>query len=265
MSDGSSRGETEFERYAQWRLPERRSTFIGRFWRSLQLRNWPIGIVFFVCIGVFIAQVTVPLPIERWGLSAASLQQGHFETLFSHLVMHGNVMHLVANMAAYVAVAPLVCARFGTSLAGIVSFHVFFLLCGLIGSLIFLALHTHDRIPIVGASGAIYGLFGAAFRLDSKSDRLRAHSSRPVLSGWKWMVISNLTIVLMVGGPTLLSQILEGDFSSPTILVAWEAHVGGFIAGLLLVSLMANKGWPDDWRGGFFDPDEAVEDLKRAR
>lgn len=79
------------------------------------------------------------------------------------------------------------------------------------------------------------------------------------------MVISNVVIVLIIAGPQVLFQVLAGDFSSPMVFVAWEAHVGGFIAGLLLMGLMADKGWPDDWRGGFLDADEAAEELKRVR
>jgi len=259
MSDEQPGGDTEFQRFAQWRLPVRRSSFIRRFWRSIQWRNWPVSILFLVCIGVFIAQVLIPLPLERWGLSAAALRQGHYETLFTNIVMHGNGMHLFSNMVAYLAVAPLICARFGRGLSGRISYHVFFLLCGLAGDLLFLALHPSGEVPVVGASGAIYGLFAAAVRLDTKSDHLRAHLSKRVLSGWRWMVISNVIVVLMVGGPLILFQILQGNFTTLTVPIAWEAHVGGFVAGLFLMDLMAKKGWQDDWRGGFVDLEQPEE------
>ena len=262
MNDKKSDADAEFEGFDRWRPPVRRSSFIGRFWRSIQWRNWPVGIVLLVCIGVFIAQVLIPLPLERWGLTAAAVRQGHFETLFTNLVMHGGGLHLFSNMAAYLAVAPLICARFGGSLAGRISFHVFFLLCGLAGNLLFLVLHPSDEVPMVGASGAIYGLFAAAFRLDTTSDSLRTHLSKRVLSGWRWMVISNVIVILMLGGPTILFQILHGDFPSLNFPVAWEAHLGGFVAGLFLMNLMANKGWQDEWRGGFVDLEESDEPLR---
>jgi membrane associated rhomboid family serine protease len=248
-----------FREFAQWRSPVRRSSFVGRFWRSIQWRNWPVSILFLVCIGVFVAQVLIPLPFERWGLSAAALRQGHYETLITNIVMHSGAIHLFLNMAAYLAVAPLICARFGRGLAGRISYHVFFLLCGLAGGLLFLAFHPSGEVPAVGASGAIYGLFAAAIRLDTKSDRLRDHLSRPVLSGWRWMVISNVIVVLMFGGPQIFFQILEGNFTAMTVPIAWEAHVGGFVAGILLMDLMANKGWQDDWRGGFVDLEQPQE------
>jgi membrane associated rhomboid family serine protease len=259
MSDDQPGGDTELSRFAQWRPSVRRSSFIGRFWRSIQWRNWPVSILLFVCIGVFISQVLIPLPIERWGLSSAALRQGHYETLLTNIVMHGGLMHLLSNMVAYLAVAPLVCARFGRGMTGTISYHAFFLLCGLAGDLLFLALHRSGEVPVVGASGAIYGLFAAAFRLDSKSDHLRAHLSRRVLSGWRWMVISNIIVVLMFGGPQILLQILQGNFTSLTVPIAWEAHVGGFLAGIFLMDVMANKGWQDDWRGGFVDPEQLEE------
>jgi membrane associated rhomboid family serine protease len=262
MSDDQPAGDAEFSRFTQWRPPVRRSSFIGRFWRSIQWRNWPISILFFVCIGVFISQVLIPLPIERWGLSAAALRQGHYETLLTNIVMHGGLMHLLSNMIAYLAVAPLVCARFGRGLTGMISYHAFFLLCGLAGDLLFLALHRFGEVPVVGASGAIYGLFAAAIRLDPKSDHLRAHLSKGVLSGWRWMVMSNVIVVLMFGGPQILLQILQGNFVGLTVPIAWEAHVGGFLAGIFLMDVMANRGWQDDWRGGFVD--QHLEESSRS-
>ena len=255
----SDEPQDDVGRFARWRPPVRTSSFIRRFWSSIQWRNWPVGILVLVCSAVFVGEVVIPLPIERWGLSAAVLREGHYETLMTNMVMHGGVVHLVANMAAYLAVAPLVCARFGTGVSGRVSYHVYFLLCGFAGNLLFLALHPSGEVPMVGASGAIYGLFAAAFRLDVKSDGLRPHLSGPVLSGWRWMVISNVIVVLMFGGPQILFQILKGNFVSLTVPIAWEAHVGGFVAGIFLMDLMAKKGWPDDWRGGVVDLEQPEE------
>jgi membrane associated rhomboid family serine protease len=263
MSDEQPGGDAEFQRFAQWRLPVRRSSFIRRFWRSIEWRNWPVSTFFLACVGVFIAQVLIPLRPERWGLSAAALRQGHYETLITNIVMHGGVIHLFSNMAVYLAVAPLVCARFGRGLAGRLSYHVFFLLCGLAGDLLFLALHPSGEVPVVGASGAIYGLFAAAIRLDTTSDQLRAHLGKRVLSGWRWMLISNVIIVLMIGGPLIVLQILLGNFTTLTVPIAWEAHVGGFVAGLFLMDLMAKNGWQDSWRGGFVDLEQPEESSRR--
>lgn len=251
--DMSDEQQDDVAGFARWRPPARTTSFIRRFWGSIQWRNWPVGILVVVCIAVFVCQVVIPLPIERWGLSAAALREGYYETLMTNMVMHGGVWHLIGNMAAYLAVAPLVCARFGTGMPGRVSYHVYFLLCGLAGNPLFLAIHPSGEVPMVGASGAIYGLFAAAFRLDVKTDCLRPHLSRPVLSGWRWMVISNVIVVLMFGGLQTLFQILRGNFVSLTVPIAWEAHVGGFVAGIFLMDLMAKKGWPDDWRGGAVD------------
>src|SRR5690349_19481987 len=101
MNDEKPGRDAEFERFDGWRPPVRRSSFIGRFWRSIQWRNWPVSIVVLVCIGVFIAQVLIPLPFERWGLSAGTIRHGHYETLITNLVMHGGVLHLISNMVAY--------------------------------------------------------------------------------------------------------------------------------------------------------------------
>jgi membrane associated rhomboid family serine protease len=248
-------GDDAFREFAAWRPPDRRSTFVSRFWRSIRWRNWPVSIVVLVCIGVFAAQVIVPLPYERWGLSGVALSQGRYETIFTNLFMHAGVLHLLSNVIAYLAVAPVVCARFGTRLSGQISFHAFFLLCGLAGAGTFLALNPQGDIPVVGASGAIYGLFAALYRLDMDKDELNKPFSKRVLAGWKWMVISNLVLVFYFGGVATMLEILEGNPAPLRIPIAWECHAGGFIAGLVLAGVMIRKGWDDDWRGGY-TPDD---------
>jgi membrane associated rhomboid family serine protease len=81
---------------------------------------------------------------------------------------------------------------------------------------------------VVGASGAVSGLMGAAARLIAGQGRVGPLFSRTVLGmGGGWVAI-NLLIAVFGG------QILPGSGSAG---VAWEAHIAGFVAGALLIGL----------------------------
>jgi membrane associated rhomboid family serine protease len=129
------------------------------------------------------------------------------------------------------------------------------MLCGLAGGATYLALHPQGDTPVVGASGAIYGLLAALYRLDMNKDELHKPFSKQALAGWKWMVVSNVVLVLYFGGFATLLEILQGNPTPLSIPIAWEGHAGGFIAGMFLASVMIRKGWDDDWRGGY-TPDD---------
>lgn len=103
-------------------------------------------------------------------------------------------------------------------------FMVFYALCGLAGGLAFLAINPNGGAW--GASGAIFGLWGAFARAapwPGEVDRWwSAHMRGQVLG----VAVSSLIIAL--AGPALLG-----------VGIAWEAHIGGFIAGALLIGVFA--------------------------
>lgn len=146
---------------------------------------------------------------------------------FSYMALHSDITHLVINCLWLLAFGPIVARRFGTVL-----FLVFFVLCGLAGAILYLGLNWGSVVPVVGASGAISGLMGAAIRMmpgriapwmvGANEVPLQPILSRQILmfSG-VWMAINMLAAVIDLGGGT-------------SGLVAWQAHMGGYLAGLLL-------------------------------
>lgn len=186
-------------------------------------------------IAAFAAQFATPFltgwPPERviWelGLSAAALHQGRWWTLFTHIFVHGGLAHIFMNTTVAFAVAAPVARSLGGGPAGLVRFFAFFLLCGLLAGLTAVALHPHGSMPLVGASGAISGLWGAATRSGLPGEPLQSPWRREAWRAyWPFLLVN---VVLMAA----LTQV--------GLPISWEAHLGGFVSGLFLIDLFVPR------------------------
>jgi membrane associated rhomboid family serine protease len=147
----------------------------------------------------------------------------------SYLGLHGDWAHLGINCLWLLAFGPIVARRFGAAL-----FLLFFLICGVAGACIFLAVDWGGTDPVVGASAAISGLMGAGIRMLPArfawaypgEAPLMPLSSRQVLGFSAVWVVMNLAV-----GTLGLGLVPQGQ------QIAWQAHVGGYFAGLLLAGL----------------------------
>jgi membrane associated rhomboid family serine protease len=145
----------------------------------------------------------------------------------SYMALHNDFTHLAINSLWLLAFGPIVARRFGGPL-----FLGFFLICGIAGACAHLATNWGSPMPVIGASGAISGLMGAGLRLlptqapwaTPNDDELAPIFSRQIIIFTLiWMAL-NLAAGLTGFG-------LAGE----TGLIAWQVHVGGYLAGLLLV------------------------------
>lgn len=155
-----------------------------------------------------------------------------YATLLTSMFMHGGIGHIAGNML-YLWV-------FGDNLEdrmGHGRYLLFYLVCGLLASLshVFLsyALERDLYTPSLGASGAISGVLGGYLLMFPKNEvRLLAFhaiiSVPAVVSLGLWIVLQLISGIGMLGG--------SGGGG-----VAYAAHIGGFIAGLLLVKLFIRK------------------------
>lgn len=214
------------------------------------LRNWPMWLVVVACAIVFVAQVLSPNLLSIGFFSSQAVREGRWWTIFASIFMHGGWLHILSNMWGYLVISPFVIARFGQGWRGVVPYHVFYLLCGLAGNFVFWALHPNGVNQVVGASGAIYGVYAASTRLDLLGEKLSPIWSRRSLDAIWFFIWSNLLVIALFGGPDVVLQILSGQGANVAIPVAWEAHLGGFIAGFFLIQLMGGKGWKNDWKAG---------------
>jgi membrane associated rhomboid family serine protease len=158
------------------------------------------------------------------GLTPLSWPRALF-TLISHMFVHGSFLHLAINSLWLLAFGTPVARRFGT-----LKFLIFFLLCGIAGALAHLAVYWDSPAPVVGASGAVSGLMAAGIRimygwanaLHDGPPGLAPLRSRPVLVFTALWVVTNIVAGIAGIGTT-----------DDLTLIAWEAHLGGFVAGLI--------------------------------
>jgi membrane associated rhomboid family serine protease len=150
---------------------------------------------------------------------------GDFLTLFTSIFMHAGWVHLGGNMLYLWIFGDNVEDRFGH-----VKFIVFYLICGLAATFAQLAFNTTSNVPNLGASGAIAGVLGAYILLFPQG-KVR------VLQGQQVIQVSALIVI----GLWIVLQFFSGIGSiastADTGGVAYMAHIGGFLAGIVLTFL----------------------------
>jgi membrane associated rhomboid family serine protease len=147
----------------------------------------------------------------------------------TYIFLHGSWTHVIINTVWLLAFGPIVCQRFG-----LLRFLLFFLVCGIAGALAQLACNWGSADPVIGASAAISGLMGAAFRLLGRDGGgvFRPQPIAPVLSRQILLMSAVWVVINIVAGVTGL-----GTGGSGVQLIAWQAHLGGYAAGLLLAGI----------------------------
>jgi len=139
-----------------------------------------------------------------------------FVTLVTYMALHGGWMHLAMNGAMLMA--------FGAGCEkwmGSKKFTLFFILCGICAVVAEVMIHPFSTIPIIGASGALSGLFASVLIGLQKEGRLPAGRYGIWPFAFLWIGIS---IIFGIFGNDLVG--------SP---IAWIAHLGGFFGGLFLM------------------------------
>ncbi len=161
-------------------------------------------------------------------------------SLATHALLHSDWLHLLINGAWLLAFGSLIARR--TSVAG---FAVLFVVCAIAGGLFFIGINGFSQAIVIGASGAISGLMGAAFRLIfaayqgggmallQRYPKLVPRMSLAMaLRDRATMVASGLWVLFNLlfglGGPMLVGA----------ASIAWEAHLGGFLAGFVLFGVV---------------------------
>ncbi len=156
---------------------------------------------------------------------AASLWRGDWwPGLVTSMFLHGGWDHVAMNAIGAFAFAPPV-ARLMPGTKGALGFLAFYIVCGVAGAAGFGLVHPDNFDPLVGASGAVFGLMGGAIRLVGRRDG----SLRP-LSDRKFLLMA---VVIM--GVNVVAGLIGLAPGSEGARVAWEAHAFGFVTGALLI------------------------------
>jgi membrane associated rhomboid family serine protease len=159
------------------------------------------------------------------GMSCVVEHNGHWLTILTHMFMHGGWLHVIGNMwFLYV---------FGDNIEdsmGSVRFILFYLTCGLVSLTLQMISNPASPVPMVGASGAISGVMGAYIMLYP-----RAPVHMLVFFGFFFTRIVVPAFFML--GYWFILQLLGGFFTlgSASGGVAFWAHVGGFLAGMILI------------------------------
>lgn len=147
-------------------------------------------------------------------------------TLLTSMFIHGNLLHLGGNM--------LYLWIFGNNIEdaiGHINFIFFYFLCGLIATFTHILITPDSTVPLIGASGAVAGVLGAYLLL---YPRAKVHTLFILIIFIKIIRIPAYILLTL----WFILQILS---SAEGGAVAWYAHIGGFIAGFLLVKPFSKK------------------------
>lgn len=159
-------------------------------------------------------------------------------TFVTYAFLHAEIMHLVANLIWFLAFGSPVAWRFGT-----VRFLVFFAATAAAGAGTFLLMHQGEFVPVIGASAAISGAMAAATRFvfadGGPLGLFRGHEveayKQPAPPLWESLknkrVFTFLLVWFLLNFLFGLSAVSSGLTETG---IAWEAHAGGFLTGLLL-------------------------------
>ncbi|MGN6305492.1 MAG: rhomboid family intramembrane serine protease [Mesorhizobium sp.] len=193
-----------------------------------------------LCAAIFLLQTYVLTPDQnldliRYGAFIPVIYTGKygfdiwaFTSPFTYTLLHGSFLHVAVNMVWLAAFGSPLANRFGA-----LRFAVFFMVTGLASAFFFCAIHPFTQAPLVGASGSISGMMGAAARFAFQIDRSSGKAAfaeaplpfRLVLRSRA--VVTFLAVWMVINLITGLVGFVPGNEDQ----IAWEAHIGGFLAG----------------------------------
>ncbi len=150
----------------------------------------------------------------------------HIFSLFSYMFLHGGFFHFAGNM--------LFLFVFGDNVEdylGHFRYICFYVLCGLFSGFFHLALNPVSQVPTIGASGAIAGIMGAYFLLYPRSKILT------IIPIFIIPFFVEIPAFIFLGGWFLIQFFSVAGQGGQMTQIAWWAHIGGFLSGMVLIRL----------------------------
>jgi len=197
-------------------------------------RNFPLITLLIIGANIWIyfetffnSAVPPEMVFKQYGLVPYSLINSpisEYPAIYSSMFLHAGFLHLAGNM--------LYLWIFGNNIEDVLGkfkFILFYLICGTIAALGHIATDTQSVIPMIGASGAVSGVLGAYLVLFPYA-RVKTLI----------FIVIFITVIripaLILLGLWIGIQIMNGmAVSGGTPGVAWFAHIGGFLAGMILI------------------------------
>jgi membrane associated rhomboid family serine protease len=208
---------------------------------TIRSRSFPIANFGIIALNVlvFLFQTSLSergfnLFLQWFGLTPAQFSLFlplQWITIFSSMFMHGGWFHLISNMWTLYIFGDNVEDRMGT-----MRYVAFYLISGSVAAVTHVFSSPELSVPTVGASGAVAGVLGAYFLLYPSA---RVTTFIPVFF-LPWFVDIPAFFYL---GIWFFLQVVNGLLVGAAVMsgIAWWAHIGGFIVGLLLVRFFASR------------------------
>jgi membrane associated rhomboid family serine protease len=174
-----------------------------------------------------LANATVPMRLPEF-LAGSADATSVFVPLFTSMFLHGGLMHLLGNM--------LFLWIFGDNVEdyfGHLGYLLFYVVCGIGSGLLHVLFNLDSPFPVIGASGAISGVMGAYILLYPRAQ---------VLTFFFIFLVPVPAFVIL--GYWFVLQFLEGVGRigmRETGGVAWWAHIGGFLLGLVITAVVRKR------------------------
>jgi membrane associated rhomboid family serine protease len=203
---------------------------------TVQARNAPLATWGIILINSVVFIYELALPPDRLEALIATLgmiparmgaDSSSFSTLFTCMFLHGGWVHIIGNMWTLYIFGDNVEDRMGS-----LRYILFYLLCGLAAGITHLLTNPGSTVPTIGASGAIAGVLGAYLLLFPSA---RVITLIPIFI---FPFIFEIPALVYLG-IWFITQLLSGALSLVSTHyyegIAWWAHVGGFVAGMVLL------------------------------
>jgi membrane associated rhomboid family serine protease len=153
-------------------------------------------------------------------------------SFLSFMFIHGGFLHLLGNMWSLYIFGDNVEDRLGSF-----RYLLFYLLCGFASGLAHLAVNLHSQVPTIGASGAIAGVMGAYM---ISYPRSRILTLIPIFIFFPLVEVPAVFFL----GVWFIFQFLNAASTPGQGGIAWWAHIGGFIFGIIFLRLFLSLGEP---------------------
>jgi membrane associated rhomboid family serine protease len=200
------------------------------FFFELGLSDYGLEQVFYL-FGIVPARFAHP----DWAVSVGFPAESYL-SLLTHQFMHGGWLHIISNMWMLWFFGDNVEDRMGP-----VRFAIFYLACGVLAALTHVLSSPNSTVPSVGASGAIAGVLGAYFLLFPTA---RLVVMFPVLFFPFFFEVPAVFYLGVWFSIQLFSGALALAGPEEVAGIAWWAHIGGFLAGMLLCGLFVQRPAP---------------------
>ncbi len=165
--------------------------------------------------------------ILEYGFSPKNLEKGSVLQIITSMFLHGDGVHLLSNMISLFLVGMFLETRLGKK-----KYLLLYFICGIVATLAYFLVNLGSPVRAIGASGAIFGLLGASLVLNfyrTKSPLV------PRVFGITFGGFPTAYLVI-----TFLAQIFYGGLLEEDA-IAYAAHIGGFVAGFILIFYLKNR------------------------